>query len=175
VHDDDGNVLAALDISQASPPASGRATRIEGDDALDAESLRMQVALGGLAVEVVRLVIDADADVGRLLGCTTLADWLEDQGIEGSEACDEACFDAVCARARVRLLATAEPALMDVDIARPEIELSGTLRLSDEDGDLRVDVIEAVDLRGGWLSAVEGGSSAVLSGSGRAAALLASE
>ena len=104
-----------------------------------------------------------------------IATALEDQAIEGGESCGSDCIDAVCERVRLRLLATAEPALLAVDEARPEIELAGRLELSDMDGDLRVDVIDAAELRGAWLAASTGGSSATLSGLAQATALVVAE
>lgn len=177
---DDGDIVARLSLPAALPTSKGHATRVAGDDALEADTLRLRVALGALTAKVLRARADAAPDddatsPAAVLGCATLEEWLGKQAITGADACDGDCFDAVCARAMLRVLAAAEPALIAVDDGRPEIQLSGTLMLEDRDGDLLADVVEAAELVGEWPASPDGGSGAGVSGSAQATAVLVAE
>jgi len=175
-----GDPVASVILSAALPTSMGHATRISDEDALEVDVLRLRVALGALAAKVLGSAAEVTAEddassPAALLGCATLEEWLGKQAIAGADACDQGCFDAVCARAMVRVLAAVEPALMAVDDARPELQLSGSLVLEDRDGDLLADSVEVADLVGEWPAAVDGGSGANVSGLGQSTAIVVAE
>jgi hypothetical protein len=179
--DDESRELASLPLSLALPLASGHARRVPDQDVLEADLLSLRIWLGALAAKVLRQAVEIDPEddaeaPAAVLGCETLEDWLQARAIEGSEACDEACFADVCERAMVRLLAAAEPALVAVDEDRSELRLAGKLVLEDGDGDLLADEIEATELSGEWRADSDGDSGgAAVTGSGRATAIMVAE
>ena len=125
-------------------------------DTLALESLGFSLPFGALA----RAAIDAEtsargvASPGELLasgaGCTAFAAWIADDPIVGP-ACVDDCPRAACVRALDGLVEAALSAIETSASPRRSVELSGSIAMLDENGDLVVDVLSAGALSGTYV------------------------
>jgi len=92
-------------------------------------------------------------ELRALAGCTTIEEWLREQTFVDASACDEDCVARVCADAMSRLLEVSRAALTAQDEQRPRATLMGELALTDDDGDLLAEQMEAERIDGQWAPA----------------------
>jgi hypothetical protein len=138
-------------------------------DAVNVTSARLPLGWGALAAQSLGVATGADSGLlvalNGALGCGELATLL-DSVVWATGQCDASCIDAVCARGLGTLVAGAESALTALDTARPHSVLSGTLVLSDKDGNLWAESLSGA-LDGTWLESQAEGSVLTAMGSGQ--------
>ena len=134
-----------------------------GMDVLNISSIELSPRLGALAAEALEHVLDADEealgeDLVARAGCASLDEWVFEQTFV-VRTCDDACIRRAIARAcahSMSLIAdAAHDALIAVDSERPTATLMGSLALTDGDGDLRAELMEAERIDGLWAPAPE--------------------
>jgi hypothetical protein len=143
-----------------------------GMDVLNISAIEFSPQLGALAARALERVLDADEavlgyDLVAQAGCASLDEWVFEQTFvarpcEGDcMPCDDGCMALKRAIARacehsMSLIAdAAHEGLVAVDGERPSVTLMGSLALTDGDGDLRAEQMEAERIDGLWAPAPE--------------------
>ena len=153
----EGASTLSIDASADSEDVMTVASFDAGGDALELASLSLPSGLGGLAAEALRFAAqDAEQELHALAGCEVLSLWLAGLSFDAS-SCDDDCVERVCGEALSTIVAASEIELSGLDESRPTLELSGTMEMGDDDGDLQVERMRGDDLSGSWAPA-EGAS-----------------
>lgn len=131
---------------------------LAGEDVLDISELQLAPGLGSLGADALDIAIGAGTaklgvDLLITAGCGSLHQWYGEQTYVDREACDAACIDRACAYAFDQITAAADDALAIEDEERPLATLNGSFSLTDGDGDLRAEKMEAEDIDGSWAPA----------------------
>lgn len=129
-----------------------------GEDVLHVTELQLAPGLGSLGADALDSALDAGAtklgvDLLTTAGCGSLREWYGAQAYIDNAACDDACIDRACAYAFDQITIAAADALDTEDEERPLATLNGSLSLTDDDGDLRAEKMEAERFEGSWAPA----------------------
>ena len=141
-----------------APDATVSGAAVPDADALDLSMLRVDVPLGAVALGALASLADerrADGTVGLMVdrgGCALFQEFARERA-ELSSACDDACVLTACKAALENAAGPIEAALGDLSATRSVVRLSGAVDLSDELGNLRVDLMTGDALAGEWASA----------------------
>ncbi|MGD8858798.1 MAG: hypothetical protein PVI30_02230 [Myxococcales bacterium] len=152
--------LLSVDLTEQPSDEMGAASFEPGSDRLTLRSLHAAVRFGALAGEALRRATSTGQygmgdDLRTVAGCASLQQWLAEQSFDGS-ACDADCLEAACDRTIARLESAAVMALQEIDAARPTLRVDGDFELTDADGDLAVDALDAGQASGVWEPAGSG-------------------
>jgi hypothetical protein len=148
---------ASLDQSDAT---TVDARLSSGDDSLQLSTLRFEPRLGALAADALERVLASDetglgSQLTALAGCDSLNEWLGKQTFVHRNGCAEGCPERACAHSTARMLDAAFEALEAIDERRPYATLAGSLKLTDDDGDLRAEQMSAESIEGLWEPAAD--------------------
>jgi hypothetical protein len=146
----------SLDLARLRANATSDARFVAGKDRLELSSLTFVANLGALAAEVLpralTAVAEGDSDHPDPFGCIAFGRWLADQDALEGDRCGSDCVRDTCDRAIERIAQAAQTALAALDEARPELRLHGTFKLTDDNGDLLADSMQAMPFAGEWLA-----------------------
>jgi hypothetical protein len=157
-----------LDVSLDGLPGGTRGAVVLGDAlpddawALDELSSPLPAsallvgALDGLARQ--RGVADVGAMLASRAGCGALARWVDTRP-EVADACPDVCVQEACDAAVGEALEALRAQATTLDAARSTLRLAGRMECRDDDGDLSVDALRAVGLRGTWSEGADEGAS----------------
>jgi hypothetical protein len=134
------------------------AALVPGEDVLHVTELQLAPGLGSLGADALDSALDASVEelgIDLLLtaGCSSLGEWYGEQTYVDAEACDAACIARACAYAFDQITTAAGDALNAEDEERPLATLNGSLSLTDSDGDLHAEKMEAERIEGSWAPA----------------------
>ncbi len=151
----------AIEPSAAGLGLSASVTLAAGTgDELSLEALVLSLPLGTLARSTLEAEVSSRglASAGELLapsaGCDALSEWIADSPTMGV-ACTEDCPQAVCVRALDGVMDAVLTAVDAGDAARDTVEVTGSITMRDNDGDLVADALDAVELSGSWSGPAE--------------------
>jgi hypothetical protein len=150
-------IAADLTARSVEPRSVAEVRWVESEDRLVVDELPIALPLGRLVLAMLDSIARA-AGAGATYevviegnGCSVLTEWVEEKA-DVASACDPSCrFDA-CKRAAEQTFAMIEEATTELDDKRSQLVLRMTVAAEDTDGDLGVDVLRGIEVRGAWVS-----------------------